>query len=84
MELLDYLVYITALSELEAQAFFYTSINSANHGYVTNTIWFDLTLKNLKYKIYFDWFHTFFSYYMIPYVFFHSFDVFTIILQCRK
>ena len=26
----------------------------------------------------------FFGYYMIPYVLFHSFDVFTIILQCRK
>jgi hypothetical protein len=24
------------------------------------------------------------GYYMIPYVLFHSFDVFTIILQCRK
>ena len=27
---------------------------------------------------------TLFVYYMIPYVLFHSFDVFTIILQCRK
>ena len=26
----------------------------------------------------------FFGYYMIPYVLFHSFEVFTIILQCRK
>ena len=26
----------------------------------------------------------FFGYYMIPFVLFHSFDVFTIILQCRK
>jgi hypothetical protein len=41
-------------------------------------------LKNLKYKIQFDLFNTFFGYYMIPYVLFHSFDVFTIILQCRK
>jgi hypothetical protein len=31
---------------------------------------------------YFDLFNTF-GYYMIPYVF-HYFDVFTIILQCRK
>ena len=29
-------------------------------------------------------FNTFFGYYMIPYVLFHSFDVFTLILQCRK
>ena len=35
-------------------------------------------------KIYFELFNTFFGYYMIPYVLFHSFDVFTIILQCRK
>ena len=42
------------------------------------------TLKNIKYKIYFDLFNTFFGYYIIPYVLFHSFDVFTIILQCRK
>jgi hypothetical protein len=35
------------------------------------------TLKNLKH-------HIFFGYYMIPYVLFHSFDVFTVILQCRK
>jgi hypothetical protein len=41
------------------------------------------TLKNLKYKIYLDLFNTF-GYYMIPYVLFHKFDVFTIILQCRK
>ena len=42
-------------------------------------------LKNLKYKIYLDLFNTFFGYFMIPYVLFHSFDdVFTIILQCRK
>jgi hypothetical protein len=41
-------------------------------------------LKNLKYKIYFDLLKTFLGYYMIPYVLFHSFDVFTIILQCRK
>ena len=40
------------------------------------------TLKNLMDKIYFDLF--FFGYYMIPYVLFHSFDVFTIILHCRK
>ena len=26
----------------------------------------------------------FFGYYMIPYVLLHSFDVFTIILECRK
>ena len=37
-----------------------------------------------KYKIYFDLFNTVFGYYMIPCVLFHSFDVFTIILQCRK
>ena len=42
------------------------------------------TLKNLNYKIYFDLFNTFFGYYMIPYVLFHSCDVFTIILQCWK
>ena len=34
-------------------------------------------LKNLKYIL------NFFGY-MIPYVLFHSFDVFTIILRCRK
>uniref|UniRef100_A0A8C7IM54 Integrin subunit alpha 1 n=1 Tax=Oncorhynchus kisutch TaxID=8019 RepID=A0A8C7IM54_ONCKI len=34
-------------------------------------------------QIYFGSFHTFFGYYMIPCVLFHSFDVFTI-LQCRK
>ena len=34
-------------------------------------------------KIYFDLFNTF-GYYMIPYVLFHSVDVFTIILQRRK
>ena len=39
-------------------------------------------LKNLKYI--FDLFNTFFGYYMIPYVLFHSSDVFTIILQIRK
>jgi hypothetical protein len=32
------------------------------------------TLKNLKYNLFF--------YYMIPYVLFHSLDVFTNILQC--
>jgi thioredoxin reductase len=41
-------------------------------------------LKNLKYKTYFDLFNTSFGYYMIPYVLFHSGDVFTIILQCIK
>ena len=40
--------------------------------------------KNLKYKIYLDLFNTFFCYYMIPYLVFHSFDVFTIILQYIK
>ena len=35
-------------------------------------------------KIYLDLFNTFFYYYMIPTVLFHSCDVFTIILQCRK
>jgi hypothetical protein len=39
------------------------------------------TLKNLKYI---DLFKKKSGYYMIPYVLFHSFDVFTIILQCRK
>ena len=39
-------------------------------------------LKNIKYN--FDLFNTFFGYYIIPYVLFHSFDVFAIILQCRK
>ena len=34
-----------------------------------------------EYQIYFDLFNTFFGYYVIPYVLFHSFDVFTIILQ---
>jgi hypothetical protein len=29
-------------------------------------------------------FNNCFGYYMVPYVLFHSFDVFTIILQCRK
>ena len=38
-------------------------------------------LKNLKYKIYFELFNTFFGYYMIPYVSFHSFDVFTSQIQ---
>ena len=42
------------------------------------------TLKNLKSKIYIDLFNTVFGYYMVPFVLFHSFDVFTIILQCRK
>ena len=41
-------------------------------------------LKNLKYEIDFDLFNTFYGYYMIPNVLFHSFDVFTIILQFRK
>ena len=36
-----------------------------------------------KSQIYFDFFLHFFGYYMIPYVLFNSFDVFTIILQCR-
>ena len=31
--------------------------------------------------MYFDLFNTFLGYYMIPYVLFHSFDVFTIILH---
>ena len=31
------------------------------------------TLKNLKYRIYFDLLEHFFGYYMIPYVLFHSF-----------
>ena len=35
-------------------------------------------------KINFDLFNTFFGYYMIPYVLFHSFDVFTIFIQSRK
>jgi hypothetical protein len=39
------------------------------------------TLKNLKYKIYFD---LFVGYYIILHMLFHDFDVFTIILQCRK
>jgi hypothetical protein len=34
-------------------------------------------------KIYFDLFNTFFGYFVI-HVLFHSFHVFTIILQCRK
>ena len=42
---LDYLLDITALSELEAQAFRYTHINIANHVYVTNNIWFDVTYR---------------------------------------
>ena len=37
------------------------------------------TLKNLKYKIYFDLFNTF-----LVTTWFHSLEVFTIILQCRK
>jgi hypothetical protein len=36
------------------------------------------------YKIYLDLFNTFFVYCMIPYVLFHSFDVFNIILQNSK
>jgi hypothetical protein len=40
--------------------------------------------EKLKYNIYFELFNTFLGYYMIPYVLFHSFDAFTIILQCRK
>ena len=43
-----------------------------------------VTLKNLKSKIYLKSFNIFFGYYIIPYVLLHSFDVFTIILQCRK
>jgi hypothetical protein len=39
------------------------------------------TLKNLKYKIYFDLFNTF---WVTTRALFHSFDVFTIILQFRK
>jgi hypothetical protein len=35
-------------------------------------------------KIYFDLFNTFSGYYMMPYVLFHSFDVLTIIILCRK
>ena len=40
--------------------------------------------NNIKYEIYLDLFNTFLDYYMIPYVLFHSLDVFTIIVQCRK
>jgi hypothetical protein len=42
------------------------------------------TLKNLKYKIYLHLFNTFFGYYMIPYVSFHSFDVCTIIINVEN
>ena len=34
--------------------------------------------------LYFDLFSHIFGYYMIPYMLFHSLDVFTIIPQCRK
>ena len=37
-----------------------------------------------EYKIHFDLFSTFFGFNMIPYVLFHNFDVFNIILQCRQ
>ena len=37
-----------------------------------------------EYQIYLDLFKHFFGYDMIPYVLFHTSDVFTIILQCRK
>jgi hypothetical protein len=40
-------------------------------------------LKNLKCSIYFDLFNTFLVNTRF-HVFFHRFDVFTIILQCRK
>ena len=39
---------ITALSELEAQAFCYTRIDIANHLYVTNNILFDFKLQVLR------------------------------------
>jgi hypothetical protein len=42
------------------------------------------TWNNLKYVIHFDLFNATFGYYLIPYVLFHSFHGFTIILQCRK
>ena len=42
------------------------------------------TLNDLKSQIDLDLFNTFFGYYMIPHVLFHSFDFYTIILQCRK
>ena len=35
-------------------------------------------------QILFDLFNTVFGNYMIPYVLFNSFDVFTIFLQCKK
>ena len=38
----------------------------------------------LKYKMYLDLVNTFSGYYMNPCVLFHSCNVFTIILQCRK
>ena len=38
-------------------------------------------LKNLKSQIYLDLFKKKIGYYMIPYVLFHSFELFTIILQ---
>ena len=40
-------------------------------------------LKNLRYKIYLDLFNTFLDTTLF-HVLFHTFDVFTIILQCRK
>jgi hypothetical protein len=41
------------------------------------------TLRNLKYNVFWFVWH-FLGYYMIPCVLFHSFDVYTILLQCRK
>ena len=40
--------------------------------------------SKLKYKTYSGLFNTCFVYYIIPYVFFHSFDVLCTNLQCRK
>ena len=42
------------------------------------------TLNNLNNKYIFWFVKHFFGYYIILYVLFHSFDVFTIILQCRN
>jgi hypothetical protein len=46
------------------------AVIKAKGGYLKNLKWICLTL--------------FFGYYMVPYVLFHSVDVFTIILHCRK
>jgi hypothetical protein len=47
VNLLDFLLDITALSELEATL----ALTSANHVYATNTIWFDLCTRSINFDL---------------------------------